>query len=431
MPDGKPAPQGALGASETRSGARLLARLLAARDQTESLVEPLSDADATVQSMPDASPAKWHLAHTTWFFEAFLLEPHMPGYRCFDPQYAYLFNSYYESLGKRHARPRRGMLTRPSLAEVLAYRRHVNSALAALGGEQVERHHDILELGLNHEQQHQELLLTDILNLFAQNPLEPAYLEAKSEKTALASVPHLTWQDVPARDGVTHIGAPRTGFAFDCERPRHKALVNPAAIASRPVTNGEFMQFMKDGGYERPEFWLSDGWAIVQAEGWTAPLYWREDDGVWTQMTLFGRQPVDLEKPVCHVSYFEADAYASWAGCRLPTEVEWEASFAASEPAGPLLDGAFGGLKHTESPFGNVWEWTASPYTPYPGFKPLEGAPGEYNGKFMNGQYVLKGGSCATPADHIRASYRNFFFPHQRWQFMGFRLARDLASFSQ
>ncbi|HEX4325493.1 MAG TPA: ergothioneine biosynthesis protein EgtB [Burkholderiales bacterium] len=401
------------------------------RQQSISLVQGLSDADATVQSMDDASPAKWHLAHTTWFFEEFILGAHAPGYRVQDERFRYLFNSYYETVGPRHPRPRRGMLTRPTLSEVLAYREQVDAALAPLleAGLPAAAA-QLVELGVHHEQQHQELLLTDLLHLFAQSPLKPAYRPAAGS-TPLSAVQRPSW--VASDGGIVEVGHPGDGFNFDCETPRHRALLQPHALSTHLVTNREWGEFIADGGYADPRLWLSDGWRTVQAEQWDSPMYWEQRDGAWWQMTLSGEQALAPEAPVCHVSFFEADAYARWAGKRLPTEFEWEAAAARQSVSGNFADaGKFRPQPagdDTQAPlkqlFGDVWEWTASPYIPYPGFRAVEGAVGEYNGKFMNGQYVLRGGSCATPAGHVRATYRNFFYPHQRWQFMGLRLAED------
>lgn len=414
--------------AERADADRLADQFRAVRALSRDLVAGLSDADATVQSMPDASPAKWHLAHTTWFFETFILRDHVPGYRLFDDRYPFLFNSYYEAEGQRHARPRRGMVTRPSLDEVLAYRAAVEEALvAALPGLSSDVR-ALVELGCHHEQQHQELLLTDLLHLFSENPIQPvAWVPQPKQPVAMPGP--VRW--IEGDTGVTEIGHDGRGFAFDCEGPRHAALLHPHAIADRTVTNREWAEFIADGGYRDPRLWLSDGWAWVQGEGVEAPLYWRQEDGQWTRFGLDGRRPFDPAAPVTHVSFFEADAYASWAGARLPTEAEWEAMATAHDPDGgnqldqadaveprPAVDG--------QAWFGDVWEWTGSAYRPYPGFKAAEGAVGEYNGKFMSGQFVLKGGSCATPRGHVRASYRNFFYPHQRWQFTGVRLARDL-----
>ncbi|MCW3837180.1 ergothioneine biosynthesis protein EgtB [Sphingomonas canadensis] len=412
--------------------AALASRYARVRALSVALAAPLSDADASVQSMDDASPAKWHLAHTTWFFETFVLRDFVPGYRLFDDRWPYLFNSYYEAEGARHARPRRGMLTRPSLAQICDWRAAVDDALlAALPGLSPEAE-ALVQLGCHHEEQHQELLLTDILHLLAQNPLEPA-LWPGDPKVPVAMPGPPGW--IAGRAGEAEAGCDypsgATAFAFDCEGPRHRVLLHPHAIADRTVNNGEWAAFIADGGYRNPALWLSDGWAWVQREGVTAPLYWRQDDGVWTRFGLDGRRPADPAAPVTHVSFFEADAYASWAGARLPTEFEWEAAAAAHDPAGGnQLDGA-GPAEPRPSAggpafFGDVWEWTGSAYRPYPGFRAAEGAVGEYNGKFMSGQFVLRGGSCATPRGHVRASYRNFFYPHQRWQFTGVRLARDL-----
>lgn len=390
-----------------------------------ALAAPLSDADATVQSMDDASPAKWHLAHTSWFFETFVLRG-VPGYRPFDPAFAYLFNSYYEAEGPRHARPKRGLLTRPSLERIRAWRAHVDAALTeALPGLDAERR-ALVALGCHHEQQHQELLLTDILHLFAQNPLAPALWEGARPPAPLPGP--LRW--IEGRVGLVEIGDDGATFAFDCEGPRHSVLLHPHALADRPVTAGEWIEFIEDGGYAEPCWWLADGWAWVQAERVEAPLYWRRDgEGGWLSFGLDGLQPVDRAAPVTHVSFFEADAYADWRKARLPTEAEWESAAAGLDPhAGNQLDGP-GPIRPRPGDhglFGGVWEWTGSAYRPYPGFRPAEGAIGEYNGKFMSGQFVLKGGSCATPRGHMRASYRNFFYPHQRWQFTGVRLARDL-----
>lgn len=408
----------------------VLARLRATRALSLDLVSELSDADATVQSMPDASPAKWHLAHITWFLETFVLRA-VTDYQPFDPAYHYLFNSYYEAEGARHARPQRGMLTRPSLDDVLAYRRHVDAALAEAFVQLDDKARALVELGIQHEQQHQELMLTDLLHLFAQNPLRPAY--AAAERTLEPVPAALQWIEHPG--GVHAIGHDGAGFAFDCEGPRHDVLLRPFALADRPVTNAEWRGFIDDGGYRRPELWLSDGWAWVQAQAIEAPLYWSAaDNGRWSRFGLDGFGPIEPAAAVTHISYYEADAYARWADARLPTEGEWETAAARLDPAqGNFLDGrvparpraptAASGLRQM---FGNVWEWTGSAYLAYPGFKPVEGAVGEYNGKFMCGQFVLKGGSCATPRGHARASYRNFFYPHQRWQFTGVRLAKGL-----
>ncbi|WBH17675.1 ergothioneine biosynthesis protein EgtB [Sphingomonas radiodurans] len=398
------------------------------RDLSTALVAPLGDADATVQSMDDASPAKWHLAHTTWFFETFVLRDHVPGYRLHDPRFPFLFNSYYEAEGRRHARGRRGMITRPSLDEVRDYRAAVDAAVIAALPSLDDTARTLVALGCHHEQQHQELLVTDILHLFSENPLEPAIWPA-ARKVPVGMPPAINW--IERGESVVEIGHDGSGFAFDCEGPRHRTLLAPHAIADRTVTNGEWQAFIADGGYSTPRWWLADGWAWVQRGGITAPLYWEERDSVWTRFGLDGRRAIDPAAPVTHVSFFEADAYAAWAGARLPTEFEWEAAAAAHDPAGGnQLDNAGAVEPRPASTgaafFGDVWEWTGSAYRPYPGFTAAEGAVGEYNGKFMSGQFVLRGGSCATPRGHLRASYRNFFYPHQRWQFTGVRLARDV-----
>jgi ergothioneine biosynthesis protein EgtB len=399
----------------------LAARLAATRKLTLDLAAPLSDADATIQPFPDASPAKWHLAHTSWFFETFVLRDHVFGYHPFDERWAFLFNSYYEAEGARQPRPRRGMLSRPSLAEVRDYRAYVDEALESALPTLAPAALDLVELGINHEQQHQELLLTDILATFAANPLEPAYRDLPPPPCF--AVEPLSWHR--GREGIVEIGAPDIGFAFDCERPRHPVILAPHAIASRRVTNREWREFIDDGGYRTASLWLSDGWAWLQERAITAPLYWHGDG---SEFTLAGRREIDWAAPVAHVSHYEADAFARWADARLPTEAEWE-DFAtpADSNIGNQLDepGAVvprpgGGI------FGDVWEWTQSAFSPYPGFAPAGGAVGEYNGKFMSGQLVLKGASCATPRGHSRASYRNFFPPAARWQFTGLRLARDI-----
>lgn len=408
---------------------QLLQRFAATRQLSLDLVATLSDADASAQSMPDASPAKWHLAHTTWFFETFVLRDHAPGYALFDDRFAYLFNSYYEAEGPRHARPQRGLLTRPSLDEVRAWRARVDAAVAdALSGLSPAAL-ALVDLGIHHEQQHQELLLTDIKHLFAQNPLGPVVWpreHAIASEVTQFSV--MKW--IEGKAGIAAVGHAGEGFAFDCEGPRHDALLTPHALASRPVTNGEWQQFIADGGYRTPALWLSDGWAWVQGEGIYAPAYWREGQ----YFTLAGWQGIDPAAPVTHISFFEADAFASWAGARLPTEFEWEAAAAALDAnsgdqldvAGPVQPVTAGGDTGLQQMFGSVWEWTGSAYRPYPGFRAAPGAVGEYNGKFMSGQFVLRGGSCATPRGHVRSSYRNFFYPHQRWQFTGLRLAKDI-----
>jgi len=401
------------------------------RETSQALGAPLSDADATVQSMPDASPAKWHLAHTTWFFETMVLVPHLPGYRVFDENFNFLFNSYYETIGARQPRPRRGMLTRPALATVYAYREHVDAAIERLLIKQLPTAvAELIELGCHHEQQHQELLLTDILHLFAQNPLLPAYKAPGPVAVEISAAGAPGFKSFAG--GVVEIGHQGEGFSFDCEGPRHRVLVEPFRLADRAVTNREWVEFMSDGGYRNPLLWLSEGWTTLQAEGWSAPLYWHERDGDWWTMTLRGAQPIDPAAPVTHVSYYEADAFATWAGKRLPTEAEWEHAADHVAITGNFAD--CGRLRPKPAPaadgnlrqmFGDVWEWTRSAFSPYPRFRAAAGAVGEYNGKFMCGQFVLRGGSCATPPGHIRASYRNFFPPAMRWQFSGLRLAED------
>jgi ergothioneine biosynthesis protein EgtB len=401
------------------------------RAATAALALPLSDADATVQSMPDASPAKWHLAHTSWFFEAMVLAPNVPDYRVFDEPFNFLFNSYYESVGARQPRALRGLLTRPALEDVLKFREHVDRAMAELlKREPAEDVLKVIELGCHHEQQHQELLLTDVLHLFAQNPLRPAYKDSVPLPVEFTPRAKPTYQSFPG--GLFDIGHDGSGFAFDSEGPRHSVQIDPFRLADRLVTNGEWAEFISDGGYRNPLLWLSDGWGKVRDEGWTAPLYWEARDGKFWTMTLRGAQPVDVDAPVTHVSYFEADAFATWAKRRLPTEAEWEVAAQMLPVNGNLLNS--GRLRPKPAPaatgelrqmFGDCWEWTRSAFMPYPRFRPMEGALGEYNGKFMSGQFVLRGGSCVTPQDHVRATYRNFFAPHARWQFSGLRLAED------
>jgi ergothioneine biosynthesis protein EgtB len=402
----------------------------ATRARTRELVSGLPPEDLVVQSMEDASPGKWHLAHTSWFFEEFVLRPFCAGYHSSDERFAYLFNSYYVQAGPRFSRPRRGLVTRPTVAEVLAYRARVEDAIEAFlaGGQTPLEALQRIELGCHHEMQHQELLLTDLLHAFSFNPLNPAF-RAPEPLGVGAGAAELRWLGFPG--GIHAIGHDGQGFAFDCEGPRHEALLRPFRLASRPVTNREWLAFMADDGYANAPLWLSDGWATVQREGWQAPLYWWREDGAWWSLTLRGAQHVDLEAPVTHISYYEADAFARWAGKRLPSEAEWEVATEGLPMRGNFLESGTlrprpcddgEGLSQVH---GDVWEWTASPFGPYPGFRPPEGAVGEYNGKFMCSQFVLRGGSCATPAAQIRPTYRNFFYPHQRWQFTGLRLAED------
>jgi len=407
----------------------------AVRRQSLWLAEPLSPEDQVVQSMPDASPIKWHLAHTTWFFETLVLMPAYPGYEPVNPQFQYLFNSYYNSLGRQFSRPHRGLITRPTVADVQAYRAHVDACMTALLTGEVpgEVPDDVVRVGINHEQQHQELMLTDVKHLLSCNPLYPVYRERqeRQERRGRQSGSVAAWQWLEFEGGVREIGFAGDGFAYDNEGPRHRVYLEPFALAERPVTAGEYLEFMADGGYTRAELWLSDGWNAIRERGWRAPLYWEEVDGVWHQFTLAGLRPVDPAEPVCHVSYYEADAYARWVGARLPSEAEWEVAAADVPIAGNLVESTRlhpapaeqgSGLRQV---FGDVWEWTQSAYAPYPGYRPPEGALGEYNAKFMCSQLVLRGGSCATPASHIRPTYRNFFPPDARWQFSGLRLARD------
>lgn len=403
------------------------------RSLTEAIAEPLSAEDQTAQSMPDVSPTKWHRAHTTWFFEEFVLVPHLDGYEVFHPGFRFLFNSYYEAVGARHPRPERGVVTRPGIDEIARYRAHVDAAMVGL----VERDDlapdvaALVELGLHHEQQHQELALMDVEHVLSRNVLDPVYRPRRVERASRGAQP-LGWHEHAG--GLVEVGHDGSGFAFDNEGPRHRVHLEPFALASRAVTCGEVLDFIDAGGYERPELWLSDGWAAVQTHGWTAPLYWRDDgpEG-WTVFTLAGRQTVDPAEPVCHVSYYEADAIARWSGARLPTEFEWEAVAAGLPVTGNVLDldvlhprpAAPDPTGEPRQLFGDVWEWTASAYLPYPGYHPAPGAVGEYNGKFMVNQHVLRGGSCVTPPGHVRATYRNFFPPAARWPFTGVRLARD------
>jgi ergothioneine biosynthesis protein EgtB len=408
----------------------LLARYSSVRRFTEHLAEPLEAEDYVIQSMPDASPAKWHLAHTSWFFESLVLARGLAGYRPFHPSYAYLFNSYYESLGARHPRSERGLLSRPTVGEIYAYRAHVDEHIATLlRSTPPPKLAATLTLGLHHEQQHQELLLTDLKHALGMNPLRPAYRAKIPSPSPIHAVAPLTF--TPGPSGVQGLGAVDPGFSFDNERPRHRVFLEPYSLGDRLVTNQEYLAFIHDDGYQRPELWLSEGFTLVKTQSLEAPLYWQQDGGQWNTYTLWGMTPIDESAPVSHVSYFEADAYARWAKARLPTEAEWESvargqpvegNFVESDALRPLPGVGDGGPSQL---FGDTWEWTQSAYAPYPGFMPLVGPAGEYNGKFMVNQQVLRGGSCVSSASHLRATYRNFFAPHCRWQFSGIRLAKD------
>ena len=412
---------------EQKARAGLRQHFNAVRRRSVSLSEPLSEEDCCVQSMPDASPVKWHLAHTTWFFETFILERHEPAFVPHHPSFRMLYNSYYNGVGEKHARAQRGLITRPSFDEVLAYRHAIDTRIGALldaAGDEVAA---LVELGLHHEEQHQELLLTDVKHLLSMNPLWPAY--AGGPLPAAAAAPALRWLEFDG--GVVEIGHAGDGYCFDNELPRHRQFVEPYRLASRLATNGEYLAFLRDGGYRDPALWMSEGWDWVAREGLRHPLYWHEQDGQWHEFTLHGLLPLDLQRPVAHVSWFEADAYARWAGARLPTEAEWEhAARAAADDAARALHPALGSGAGAGSGgacadlFGACWQWTSSGYGPYPGYAPQPGALGEYNGKFMSNQYVLRGSSCATPVGHARPTYRNFFPSTARWQFSGIRLAR-------
>ena len=422
---------------ENSSAHSLLARFHEVRNFSRRLAENLAPEDCVVQSMPEVSPTKWHLAHTTWFFETFILKRWITGYRDAHPEYAYLFNSYYNAAGAMHRRDLRGLVSRPTVEETKKYRASINADIDDLisnANEKLFREIEpIMVLGIHHEQQHQELLITDITHVFAQNPLFPVFQRAESDKPEADSLPT---KFVEFDEATIEIGHAGDGFCYDNELPRHRALVLPFALANRLVTNREYLEFMRDNGYSRPEFWLSLGWQTVNEQNWRAPLYWLERDGEWCNFTLSGLRKVDLDEPVTHVSYFEADAYANWAGARLPTEFEWERAADRIDNEGNFVETErFHPARLSESPrdgqlaqmFGDVWEWTRSAYSPYPGYRAEPGALGEYNGKFMCNQYVLRGGSCATSRTHIRKTYRNFFQPDKRWQFMGMRLARDLS----
>jgi ergothioneine biosynthesis protein EgtB len=417
-------------AAAQQDRATLLDRYRTSRALTERLASRLAPEDQVPQSMTDASPTKWHRAHTTWFFDTFLVQPNLPDYAPINPGYGFLFNSYYEAVGERHPRPQRGLVTRPTVSEVTEYRASVDDAMERLfetaDDETWQTIAPLIELGIAHEEQHDELILMDLLHLFSNNSLNPAY--APYRPVAAKEAAPLDW--IAFDGGIVEVGHDGDGFAFDCEGPRHQVLLRPYRMASRLVTNREWKEFIADGGYGQAALWLSDGWATVKREGWQAPLYWRLIDGTWHAMTLSGLRPVEDEAPVCHVSHYEADAYAAWAGKRLPTEQEWENAARDLPTTGNTLSNGLlrpapatgTGLQQM---FGDVWEWTQSPYMPYPGFRPAAGAVGEYNGKFMNNQMVLRGGCCATPDGHMRATYRNFFYSHMRWIFAGLRLAED------
>jgi ergothioneine biosynthesis protein EgtB len=404
------------------------------RSFSEKLCEPLVPEDYVIQTMPDVSPTKWHLAHMSWFFETFILKEFRPDYKTYHPDFAYLFNSYYVAAGERHCRPKRGLVSRPTVDETFKYRAYVDQhMIELLESADAKMRADIaplLEIGLNHEQQHQELIQMDIKHVLTENPLRPVYRERKNP--GVASSAPLTWKAFD--EGVYWFGHDGDGFSFDNEGPRHRQFIESFELASRLVTCGEFLEFMNDGGYQRPDLWLSEGWAKVENEGWESPFYWENHDGQWMLMTLAGMRPVEETEPVCHVNYFEADAFARWAGARLPTEFEWELAARDAEIDGNFVeDGYYHPIPAPHKPegeltqmFGDLWEWTRSSYAPYPGYYPIEGALGEYNGKFMSNQYVLRGGSCATPRDHIRPTYRNFFPSGACWEFSGIRLAREV-----
>ncbi|RUO66310.1 ergothioneine biosynthesis protein EgtB [Pseudidiomarina planktonica] len=408
----------------------LLAQYMSVRAQTMALIEPLSAEDMMLQSMPDASPTKWHLAHTTWFFETFLLQPHLSGYQPFNEAYQYLFNSYYETVGERHPRPQRGLLSRPLLTEILDYRAHVDAGMQRLLATPTSEIESAVTIGLHHEMQHQELLQTDIKHALSLNPYA-LNLDAAASPEAANSDTQQSPEFIYFAGGLSQVGTDANEcFAYDCEQPRHQVFIPEFSLCERLVTNGEWLEFMQDNGYQNPQLWLSDGWATVQQEGWQAPLYWHRDGEKWMTMTQQNRVPLDLNAPVCHISYYEADAFARWRGCRLPTEFEWEFAAQAAEINGNFLESGHllpqaappqPGLKQL---FGDAWEWTQSPFIPYPGFTTPEGALAEYNGKFMANQWVLRGGSCATAKQQLRATYRNFFYAHQRWQFTSLRLAK-------
>jgi ergothioneine biosynthesis protein EgtB len=420
--------------SESDQSEDLRVRYRLTREFSEKLSETLEPEDCVVQTMPEASPVKWHLAHTSWFFETFVLKAALPNHNSIHPQYAYLFNSYYNAAGKMHCRPKRGLISRPTLRETMEYRRRVDSIMDAVFDKPalLEKFAPVILLGLHHEQQHQELILTDIKHVFSENPLRPVFRERSTPKSAPVAL--ATWQSFPA--GVYEIGYKGAGFHFDNEGPHHRQFAEAFELMPRLVTNGDYVEFIEDGGYRRPEFWLSLGWYTVNEQRWEAPLYWEKRDGSWWAFTLAGMRELDKNEPVCHVSYFEADAFARWAKARLPSEFEWETAAADLPYAGNFAENRSfhpqpldqtANRRPLAQMFGDVWEWTSSSYAPYPGYAPAVGALGEYNGKFMCNQYVLRGGSCATSQSHIRKTYRNFFPPSARWQFTGIRLARSSA----
>jgi ergothioneine biosynthesis protein EgtB len=415
---------------------QLLSEYDAARAFSEAICAPMAIEDYVVQTMPDVSPAKWHLAHVSWFFETFILQAALPDYFSPDPLYAYLYNSYYNALGDRHCRPRRGQLSRPTVAETYRYRTYVDENmrqfLTTAPEEKIAEFTPLITLGLHHEQQHQELMVTDIKHVLGTNPLQPTCIWDRTKRTSQQSAGNMRNAWVEFAGGVHEIGWTGDGFAFDNEGPVHRVLLEPFSLAPRPVTNGDWLEFMADNGYRRSDLWLSAGWDMVQTEQWNAPMYWERMDDTWRTFTFAGSRPVDIDEPVCHVSFFEADAYARWKGARLPTEAEWEVAVRSAPVKGNLADSMrfHPENNNLQSPtalsqiYGDVWEWTASPYIGYPGYSPAPGAVGEYNGKFMCNQFVLRGGSCATHSTHIRPTYRNFFPPDARWQFTGLRLAQ-------
>ncbi|VAW95719.1 hypothetical protein MNBD_GAMMA22-1846 [hydrothermal vent metagenome] len=405
------------------------------RQESLNICKPLEVEDYNIQTMPDVSPPKWHLAHTSWFFETFLLKPHFPNYSVYHPRYEHIFNSYYEQIGTYHPRPQRGNLSRPTLNEIFSYRLHVDTQMNKLIADQTLNNTqsivDKVVLGLNHEQQHQELLYTDILHIFASNPLLPQYRKLKQRQISKTIAKATEW--VHFDESLSEFGFSDDGFYYDNELPKHKAYTTKFKIASKLVTNAEYLNFIIDGGYSTSTYWLSDAWTMIKKQGWQHPIYWSLENDVWFEMTLGGKRELDMNAPVSHVSYFESDAYANWSKSRLPTEYEWELAASSVQVSGNLRESDFchpivaeNSLKlQLQQMYGDLWEWTKSPYVAYPGYRAVDGAIGEYNGKFMSNQIVLKGGSCVTPKEHIRSTYRNFFYPYDRWQFSGFRLAQD------